>query len=517
MATYTVRTVLMDGSSPVTAASAIPETITRTLNEPDQAAMSWPKHAYPASALPVLGGPSASIPSGAAEVQIFRDTTLQFWGPILSVDTAGDNGAVTADLAGVDWYLLRRFVDGARTNLVTNPSFESGTSGWSATNCTAAATADTKILGTSSARLSSPTAADAFLGQSFSVTGTAIGTLLTAVGYFLIESITGQALESRGLYIEGHQAGIVRDNDYYPIDSATPAQLWTRAEITIWVPPNETWTINVRLYAPPGSILWDAVQVVAMESVSTAAITLDPFDEVDVADIFALLVAHVQNAAVGKSNVNIGYTATPSGVTAVKHYQYADHVQFDEALHEFIDRDDFGDYSIVYAATANGTSGTRTFTLHNPQLGSDLSGATTLSFPGNIANYRYQRDGSSVVTRATVLGEGDGPDREEGEYADASQIGGLILQEVRSAPQQTQINSLLPQATDIVNPLREPVDVLEIQLVPSPDLVNTIDVGDIVALDIADGYVTKAGDYRIVQWELECRTDVLNLTLNKVV
>lgn len=517
MAVYTVRTVLMNGSSPVTAASAIPDTITRTLNEPDKATMSWPKHAYPASALPVLGGPSASIPSGAAEVQIFRDTTLEFWGPIVSVDASGDDGAVTADLVGVDWYLLRRFIDGARTNLVTNPSFESGTTGWTAANCTATATTDTKILGNQSVRLSSPTNTDAHLHQSFSVTGTAIGTLLTCVGYFMLESITGAALESRGLYIEGSQASVIRDSDFYAIDDATPVEQWTRAEITIWVPPLETWTIDVRLYNPPGVILWDAIQVVAMESVSTAAITGNPYDEVEISDIFALLVDHVQREAVGKSNVNIGYSGATTGVTAVKHYQYADHIQFDEAIHEFIDRDDTADVSVVYSAAANGTSGTRTYTLHAPQKGTDLSGSVTLTFPGNIANYRFQRDGSSVVTRATVLGEGDGPDREEGEYADASQIGGLILQDVKAAPQRTQINSLLPQATDIVRQLREPVDVLEVSLVPSPDLVNTIALGDTIDLSLTDGYVTKTGDYRIVAWELECRTDKLTLTLNKVV
>lgn len=508
----------MDGSSPVTAASAIPDTITRTLNEPDKATMAWPKHAYAASALPVLGGPSASIPSGAAEVQIFRDTTLEFWGPIVSVDASADDGAVTADLVGVDWYLLRRFIDGARTNLLTNPSFEGGsTAGWTAANVTASSTTTTKVLGDYSVQLSSPTASDAHLHQTFSVTGTAIGTLLTCVGYFLLESVTGAAIESRGLYIEGSQASVVRDSDFYAIDDATPVEQWTRAEITIWVPPSETWDIDVRCYCPPGVIRWDALQVVAMESVSTAAITGNPYDEVEISDIFALLVAHVQNAAVGKSNVNVAYAGATTGVTAVKHYQYADHIQFDEAIHEFIDRDDTADISVVYVAAANGTSGTRTYTLHAPQKGTDRTGTVTLTYPGNIASYRYQRDGSSVVTRATVLGEGDGPDREEGEYADASQVGGLTLQDVKAAPQRTQINSLLPQATDIVRQLREPVDVLEVALVPSPDLVNTLATGDTVTLNLADGYVAKSGAYRIVQTVLECRTDKLTLTLNKVV
>jgi hypothetical protein len=264
-----------------------------------------------------------------------------------------------------------------------------------------------------------------------------------------------------------------------------------------------------------GSILWDAVQVVAMESVSTAQITGSATDEVDIADIVGLLVSHAQRADVGKSNVNIGYASAPTGKTAVKHYQYADHVQFDEAVREFVDRDDVGDSSVVYAAVANGTSGTRTFTLHTPRKGSDLSGSVTLEFPGNIADYRYQRDGSTVVTRATILGEGDGPDREEGEYSDASAIGGLTLQDVRSSPPKTQINSLVPLATDVVNNWREPADVIQVTVVTDPDLIDTVDVGDVVQVEIADGYVTISDTYRIVEWQLTCASDVLDLTLNR--
>ena len=77
----------------------------------------------------------------------------------------------------------------------------------------------------------------------------------------------------------------------------------------------------------------------------------------------------MQDTDPGKfSNVNIGTDCPDTGVTAAKHYQYADHVPFEDALFEWIDRDDIGDYSMVYTAT------TRTFTLHPGGQGSDLSG-----------------------------------------------------------------------------------------------------------------------------------------------
>ena len=55
---------------------------------------------------------------------------LLFWGPIVQADTAGNTGAVDCNAAGVDWYMNRRAIDGARTNLLTNPNFEDDLDGW---------------------------------------------------------------------------------------------------------------------------------------------------------------------------------------------------------------------------------------------------------------------------------------------------------------------------------------------------------------------------------------------------
>jgi len=159
---------------------------------------------------------------------------------------------------------------------------------------------------------------------------------------------------------------------------------------------------------------------------------------------------------------------------------------------------------MVYTAT------TRTFTLHPGGQGSDLSGSVTLTYGDNVADYAWSPDGAGTVTRATVLGEGDGPDREEGDYTDVAGIGGLVLQEVRQAPQKARTYSLAPMATDIVNQRRVPPVELSLHC-SDRTLIDTLDIGDTVAVAINEGYVQVAGDYRIVRWELDCETDTLTV------
>jgi hypothetical protein len=481
------------------------------LNEPDQAEFSFPRNAYTYSQIPVLG-----TASGVREVQFYRDDDLLFWGPVISADTNAADGQVSCSAAGVDWYLNRRAIDGARDNALTNPQFESGLTGWTAVGSFVATTSTTtKVLGSTSLKLqNSDGGEDSYLYQTAVADAGGVGDLYTLSGWYFVESgVTGEndgALGSRGIYMAAYDEALaLQDYDYIPIDLASPRNVWTRGELTLRVPANRTWLLNVRLYAPKGVVYYDALQLVRMESVSTASLTDSTTAEVDITRIVRMLVSHAQSSDVGKSDVNIGYSGSTTGQTSTKHYQYADHVQFDQALAEFIERDDVGDYSIAYTPT------TRSLTLHTPRKGTDRSGSVTLTYGSNISAYRIVRDGAGTITRATVLGDGDGPDREEGEYADASDVGGLILQDVRSAPSKTNINALLPIARDVVAKNGTVPTIVECDILPSANLIHTLKTGDIVAVVISDGWVSINGDYRIVQWSLDCQTSVLTVTLNE--
>jgi hypothetical protein len=132
-----------------------------------------------------------------------------------------------------------------------------------------------------------------------------------------------------------------------------------------------------------------------------------------------------------------------------------------------------------------------------------------------LSRFAVSRDGSGTVTRETVTGDGSGVARAEGEYADASQIGGTILQEVRQAPPETQINSLLPIATEQVNKRGTPPLLLELDVLPSANLIHTLKVGDWITAVVNDGYIQVSGKHRIVKIRLNCRNNVLTVFVNE--
>lgn len=505
---FVVRMVNPSGLSPTALPSAQPEDITWTLNAPTEATLTFPKSLYTETQIPTL-----ATPAQARELQIYYDDDLLFFGPMIQPDAAGSSGAVTLHAADPMWLMNRRNIDGPRDNLLTNGSFESGFTGWTKVGSfTSATTSSRKALGSNSAQFDDINVnADDFYYQQVVVPPNGVGTLLTVSAWRLATTVTGtSALGSRGLFVQGIQGGVVKDYNYVAIDEADPfLGVWHQDTCTIWIPPNQTWTIEVRVYAMTGTIFWDAVSLVAMDSIGSTSITGSATSEADIAAITRLLVAHIQDAAYGKSNLLVGHNTPNNGVKLFRQYQFADHVDFASALSEFIGRDDGFDVSLEITPT------TRTFTTHTPKKGTDRSGSVTLTYGGNVADYRWSRSGAGCITRATMLGSGSGPSNDEGEIADASQVGGLILQEVRQAPPETQINSLLPLATERINQRRIPPLVLELDVLPSANLIHTLKVGDWVSVAVDDGYVQASGKHRIVKMTLHCRTRVLTVFVNE--
>lgn len=509
---YAIKVVDMRGASPVTLANAEPDSITWTLNQPDEFAFHFPKNAYANTDVPAIG-----TGAGVKEVQIFRNSDLRAWGPVLQRQASGGDGAVQCTGAGVDWYLNRRFVDGLIPNLVTNPDFESGATGWTANNVTFTQPTNNFVTGSKSAKLVSTSAwADTQIHQNGIVAGpNGVGVLVTASAWFFIETFTAAAFGNLGLYIEGGPTGSANTiNNYFPIDNATRRGEWQKTlGVTLWVPPGETWDINVRLYGPQGTIYWDDVKLVAMDSVGTANITGSVNTPTDIANIMQMLVGHVQRTSAGKSWLNIGTHTETTGVTMTKHYQFVDHVQFDQAVKEFMDRDDGADYSMDYTPT------TRTWHSYANKRGTDRSGAVTLKYDvaspstSNCTTYGFSDDAGGCITRQTVLGEDNGPEREQGEASDATNVGGVILQDVRQAPQNSKTASLQPLADERISRFSAVPVTIDMDLQGDSGLIPTLGCGDLVTVVIADGFVAVNGVYRIMRMHLDCKENVLTVTL----
>lgn len=509
---YDVRIVNRAGTLRVDLPLAEPDVHVETLNAPDEFEFHFPKNAYTDTNIDVLAVNSGA---DACEVQVYRNGDLLGWGPLIGMSGGGADGVVKCKCAGVDWYLNRLFLDGQITNLLDDPDFES--SGvWASTSVSFSTDTTTFVTGTRAALLTQGTAgADAYISQSCVVAGRNLGRLLTVSAWLYIDSFVDSALLTRGLYIEGFRSGVSQGNNYYPIDNATPRGKWQKLTTTLWIPPNQTWTIVTRLYCPKGTVRWDDCKLVAMDSVSAAGNVGITLVSEDIAHIVSVLVTAVQDTVRGKRDLNIGYHVETTGTKLIKVYQYVDHIQFDQALHELLDRNDGADYHISLTPT------TRVFFSHAYKRGADRSGAVTLRFDvtdtagSNCTDYRFTKDGGACITWQTILGEDNGPAREQGEAIDATNTAGVYLQNVTQAPHDSETSSLQPLAEERLGRFAIPPITFDMDVMGSSGFVPVIHCGDLVTVVINDGWAQVNAVYRIMRRSLNCITNILTVTVTK--
>lgn len=442
------------------------------------------------------------------EIQVWRNGSLVADGgwvvPITpESEINGNTDVVEFECRGLFWYLDRRFFgDADRLNYIANGGMETaGLASWTAVGTTATRDTAHRINGTYAAKLVQASAGtDTYLKQSVSITGTGVGTLLTVAGWFYVSSTgyVGTASGDRGLYLQRSVGGVVNEFDFAPLDSGDGGDAvqnsWQRRKVSVWVPPNATEAVEVRLYSPGGSIWWDEVELVAMDSLSYYA--------TDQATIAGGIVAHAQDATYGKSNLNIGTSTPATGITRDRHYQHAEHANIGQALSEFPALSDGFDQSIALTST------TRTYTTHYPRKGT----SRTALVWSEIVQVRWVPvEGEQAADSIVVLGDGDGPDREEGAAVDTGAFGGVTLEEVISAETGTPIDGLDSKAAE---ELRIRITAARMEVTLGPGLrVGSMAVGDTFAGPAAvHGYMNLAGTWRAMETALDLVTDCLTLT-----
>ena len=181
-------------------------------------------------------------------------------------ETNGHMGQVATVAGGVIWregkFNKAVQLGEATTNLVTNPSFETGTTGWSLNNasgtCSAAQTALYNHSGIYSVRLANSTSgANDF--YSFNVTGLTLSTVYTISAWYRAVTFTAGAASNYGLvaYDTDNQGATIQTTT---ITAATEG--WVRKSVTVTTTATGgSHTIQIRLYAPNGYVAWDSVQV----------------------------------------------------------------------------------------------------------------------------------------------------------------------------------------------------------------------------------------------------------------
>lgn len=183
-----------------------------------------------------------------------------------SGESNGHMGQVASMTGGITWregkFNKAIQVAEATTNLVTNPSFETGTTGWTYTDGdasgTAARTQDYSHSGAWSVRLFN-TATGGDDHYNFNVTGLTASTTYTISAWVNCVTFVGAANSSRGLFA------------YDTLDAGATAQTatltavtdgWVRKSVAVTTTATGgSHTIQIRLYAPNGYTAWDSVQL----------------------------------------------------------------------------------------------------------------------------------------------------------------------------------------------------------------------------------------------------------------
>lgn len=501
MAAYVVKTSAL-GASPTTLGNAVPGTPEWEIN----AAGRW------SFRIPTADAQATTALLGsdgwAREGELYRNGDLIWAGPIISIES--DPLWTTCNCEGLLAYFGVRHIDvGAdRTNYLTNPQFEDSPdlTGWAATGATASIDTTEHVLGSKSAQLDAG-AYDQnwYLEQTYSYTAGAIGAAITVAAWFQIDSTgyLGPAYLNRGLWVF-HDGGGPLDLGVVEIDDDTPHDSWQRVETIVWVPPNVTANVEVRLYAPGGTIWWDALSATVMESLSP--------EKTDEAAIAGMIVDFCQNNLVGFttpwSDLAIPISITATGTKINRYYQYADHVGALEALMELVGMGRF-DLDVKpdrFLRTYPGGKGTdRT----------SGGGAVTLTLNSNCLLRKLTRDGYQAANSIVALGPGDGPDREEGGARDGSALGGVTVQEVFTPPGTPPIDSLDATASTRLAGKKRP-RVLSVAVI-DPALTDVLEEGDTVNVSIAHGMGSASGEWRIIKRTLVPTTDLVEVDMNPAV
>lgn len=442
------------------------------------------------------------------EIQIWRDGTVLWWGPIVRPQV--QMWQATWGCADLLWYFKHRNMGRAdRVNQLTNGDFESGETGWTFNSVTHSADTTHVAEGTHALKLiGAATEGENWAKQIYTHTTqySPTGDLLTLNAWVWVQAsgYVAPAIELRGLYAERRNAaGDSLDVQFEPIDDDVPARDQYVNLLSVAIPNVMVGdTIDVRLYAPNGTVWWDLVTLTLMESLSY-------LDE-DMSVIMGDVVDYAQDRltfAHGKSDLNIDHDTPTSGIRMARTWQFAEHRNIGDVLNEFVKN---GQVDMSMAITST----TRTFTTHSPRKGSYKSG-DTLELDTNIATFTWSFDGEAAASSVVDLGNGDGPARPEGGATDPTVFGGLTLEIVETAADGVTVGELDTAAAETLRLVSRP-EIIEATGYPHSPLIGDLVEGDTVPVVINLGCVDIAADYRVVKWSLNPATDQPTWTLNVI-
>lgn len=427
------------------------------------------------------------------EIQIWLpEKPNPFWMGVITRTDKADLTTMTVDCKGIFNYLTKRkFGNAQRFNWLGNGSFDSGILfPWQALGVTA------NIVDGWGGRAGAHqlnlyqggSSDDTFVRQVIRVPGGRYFTISADWHIRTDSQFVGPAFDNRGIFVERHNpdTSALEEAVAYTIDENAPKGLFQRGEIGIHTPPGRDSILEIRLYAtrctnptpptgkPPGSIIWDNVKCVEMESIS--------FPTADVGVIFNAIVNHAQDGRFQKGSLNIAAESPEiTGVSAERVFQYADHQGIGEALKDMA-TEGLLDFGMVFH-----DQHTRGLRAYPPKAGTTITdfyleldaetGTGIKSVPS------IETDGSKVVTSAIAQLEGQsGPARDEAQAVDAREMDGVQLEETIQS--KVHHDRLPAVAAEYVNARKRLIEVPEV--VVDSGLIGKVNLGDVVRVIVPE-------------------------------
>lgn len=437
------------------------------------------------------------------EVQIARSGRVIMSGPIVGrqATSAPNNPTRVFPVNDVRWYLTRQLRGGAQPwsrNFIVNPRFDDGFNRWVLTGTGITLDGDSET-GTDSALLADGTATS--IAQSVLIDLAIKYQVVVEARVMITGGTTGRGLE---VEIPGVQGG---DGwKAVPVTADIPRGAWTSLTAVLNVDGRVgARTVTARVHGVDGGeIRIDHVAATIFPITSLTESVGPPVTQVDIAQEF------IDAILAGGRDFNIGVRAAPTG-------QLIDHtpdewvdMYVDDLIDLWVKRDPGIDWGFEYTPT------TRTAVAYFPHQGRDITpDVVTLRLkpvgaePVNTASYDLDENAAEAVSEVTTKGAGG----YRGVYQDPEAWGGLRLQLVLEADEKTPIADLEGLSRKAIRASIGDVRALSV-VVTDGSLIDVIRLGDRVLVVVDDEDVQINEVYRVIEIELDPRTDNMKLTLN---
>lgn len=440
------------------------------------------------------------------EVQAWRDGALLQWAVL--VKPQATERTLSYQCPGVGWHLQRRFYGRTdRTNLL--PALDSGA--WEAVGVAADINPPRRLSRDAVMLTQANDDRDTYFRFVLrNYQATPIGSVVVMAGWALIDDAAwiGPAQGARGLYLNRLASGVSQQiGEGDSITHTTRRGSWVRFETLVNMPPSVVEDLEFRLYAVGKIITWSAVTATLMESLSSVE---GPGDfSMDQAKLVEMSVQHAQDAAYNRGTVNLATNCPPTGIERERHFQFAEHENIWAGIRSFTELENGIDVGTELTST------TRTLTTYYPRRGVERP-ELRLEWGRNVSSFTYSWDGERAANSVTVLGDGDGPDREEGGGLDLTKFGGIALEHVESAPAGSPVDTLDQRAAEALRVLSRP-EILSVTCQdPEDQLIPPIGLreGDVVPASIRRGWVQIESRWRMIGARLDPESETLTVELN---